>query len=242
MEKFLVKLAGLVIQVSCQFLTTKYLCQDYLTTELPFDFEVTVTLADLNFEKQRATLPFESVSEEYLEELALYRLICEQLPSYNRFLFHGSCLVKDDQAYLFTGPSGTGKSTHTRLWKEYFGEDTVRILNDDKPLIHVDKEQIIVYGTPWDGKHHYSYNGHSRLSGICFLHQAEEVAIARLSQKDSFGYLMGQTYHPLLSEQKVIQALALVEQVSRRVETYSMDCDISFEAVICAYTHMKKEK
>ena len=53
---------------------------------------------------------------------------------------------------MFTAPSGTGKSTHARLWREAFGERVVMI-NDDKPLLLVRPEGVTVYGTPFRGKH-----------------------------------------------------------------------------------------
>ena len=87
---------------------------------------------------------------------------------YDTILFHGSAVAVDGIGYLFTAKSGTGKSTHTRLWRELFGERAV-MLNDDKPLIKVSENGIIVYGTPWDGKHRLSTNTFVPLKGICFM-------------------------------------------------------------------------
>lgn len=92
-----------------------------------------------------------SSSNGMLESLAVYRKISEIMVEHDTFLFHCSAVALDGQAYLFTAPSGTGKSTHTRLWREVFGERAVMV-NDDKPLIQVREDAIYVCGTPWNGK------------------------------------------------------------------------------------------
>ena len=79
----------------------------------------------------------------------------------------------DGEAYIFTAVSGTGKSTHAMLWREVFGE-RVRMINDDKPLIRITPEgKAVVYGTPWDGKHHLSKNSAFPLKAICWLTRAK---------------------------------------------------------------------
>ena len=63
---------------------------------------------------------------------------------------HGSCIVNSGKAYLFLGESGTGKSTHTRLWREYIKGSV--LLNDDSPIISVEEDGVFIYGSPWSGK------------------------------------------------------------------------------------------
>ena len=114
------------------------------------------------------SLKYKIENDEYLETLAVYRKIAEKMIDYDTILFHGSVIAVDGIGYLFTAKSGTGKSTHTRLWRELFGERAVMV-NDDKPLIKVSENGIIVYGTPWDGKHRLSTNTFVPLKGICFM-------------------------------------------------------------------------
>lgn len=63
---------------------------------------------------------------------------------------HSSCIVADGQAVIFLGESGTGKSTHTRLWRENIPGAV--LLNDDSPIVRVIDGQAWVYGSPWSGK------------------------------------------------------------------------------------------
>ena len=72
-------------------------------------------------------------------------------------LLHSSAVVVDGYAYLFSADSGTGKSTHTGLWKQHFG-DRAYIINDDKPAIRKVDGEWYVFGTPWSGKTDTSVN------------------------------------------------------------------------------------
>lgn len=136
--------------------------------------------SDIEYEREKSALedrkeglPIRNFPDSYLETLAVYRKFAENLLAYDTVLFHGSVVAVDGIGYLFTAKSGTGKSTHTRLWREYFGERAVMV-NDDKPLLQVTENGVIVYGTPWDGKHHLSNNISVPLKAICILTRAEE--------------------------------------------------------------------
>ena len=110
----------------------------------------------------------------YLEELAIYRQIAEQAPERGVLLFHGSAVAVDGQTYLFTAKSGTGKSTHTRLWRQRFG-DRALMVNDDKPLLRFTETEVLVCGTPWNGKHHLSAPVQLPLKALCVLMRSSFV-------------------------------------------------------------------
>ena len=97
-------------------------------------------------------------TDEYLESLALYENLTQLLLSRDVLQFHCSALAMDGRAYLFTAPSGTGKSTHARLWRQVFGP-RVTMINDDKPLVRRQTDgSWRVYGTPYGGKHNLQTN------------------------------------------------------------------------------------
>lgn len=68
--------------------------------------------------------------------------------NFGGLMVHSSCVVVDGRAYLFSAPSGTGKSTHTALWLKKLG-DRAFILNDDKPAVRYEDGTFYAYGTPW---------------------------------------------------------------------------------------------
>ena len=65
-------------------------------------------------------------------------------------LMHASVVSLEGKGYLMTAPSGTGKSTHTRLWRQCF--DQCELVNDDNPVVRIEQGKAIVYGSPWSGK------------------------------------------------------------------------------------------
>ena len=209
--------------------------KDYITRGLEPLFEIFATDEDLKYEKDHAEQ--ESVySNSYLEYIAIYRKFCEKAIDYNVALCHGSVVEYEEKAYLFTAPSGTGKSTHTRMWREYFG-DKVKMINDDKPLLRFTEQGVYVYGTPWDGKHHLSMNKKSKLQAICFLHQDKENKIVKADPKHELALLMNQIYRPRQPE-GMLKTMEYVDFIIKNVPMYTMGCTISHEAAKVAYEGM----
>lgn len=175
--------------------------------------------------------------KSYLEFIALYRKFCEKAIDYGVILVHGSVLEIDGKAYMFSAPSGTGKSTHAKLWRDCFG-DRVTMINDDKPLIKFREDGIYAYGTPWDGKHHLSTNMKAKLAGICFLHQAKENHIEKATKENAVKHLMNQVYRPrdIMAMSKTLE---YVDKIVNEIPIYEMGCNISKEAAAVAYDAMK---
>ena len=140
MATFCIKIAGCIAQVHSLFDSTRDYCKSYLTDEVPV-FSVAVSREDLALEQR---LLDEEADEEglrrrvftdpFLERTAIQRKIAENLLLHNVLLIHGSAIAVDGKGYLFTAKTGTGKSTHTRLWRQVFGSRAVMI-NDDKPFL-----------------------------------------------------------------------------------------------------------
>ena len=91
---------------------------------------------------------------------------------------HSSCIVCDDRAVLFLGESGTGKSTHTGLWRKHI--EGARLLNDDSPIIRLIDGKIWAYGSPWSGKTACHKQERYPLAGCTRLSQAPENRIQKL--------------------------------------------------------------
>lgn len=166
------KIAEKIIEINSIHEEVHDYCRDYLSDGEP-DFTVTTTEKDIEYERQKSAKndiaegqPVMSWSDSYLEEFAVYRKSAEKLPEYDTFLFHCSAVAVDSVGYLFTAKSGTGKSTHTRLWLELLGSRAVMV-NDDKPLICVSNDEITVFGTPYNGKHRLGSNIAVPLKAIC---------------------------------------------------------------------------
>lgn len=242
-ENFTIKLAGKNIGIAAINGYVREYCRDYRTEDKP-DFEIAISQSDIAYERERSAaedkkegIPVHSYSDSYLETLAVYRKIADKLVDYDTILFHGSAVAVDGVGYLFTAKSGTGKSTHTRLWRELLGERAVMI-NDDKPLTSVSKSGIMIYGTPWDGKHRLSTNMCVPLKALCILERAEENRIVPITKKDAYPMLLQQVYRPT-DAGGMMKTLAIVDRLAAGVKLYRLGCNMDISAAMTAYNEMK---
>ena len=247
MTSFTVKLADVPIRIYPVHREMAYFLRDYLSAEEP-RFEIRMDEADIDAERQHDREEREregredpgSSDDRYLETLALYRKLAERLLEEDVILFHSSAIEVDGQAYLFTARSGTGKSTHSRLWRELFGERAVMI-NDDKPLLHVTEQGVTVYGTPWNGKHRLGENRSAPVKAICLLHRAAENRIEPVKPGDAFPMLFQQCYLPR-REEGMPKVLELLERLSRKTELYRLGCNMEPDAARVAYQGMQRSE
>lgn len=228
-------IAEIIFEVSCQYPSTRNLCRDYPAEDgVPACETIAITPADLEGEKQRLLRKknpgeaLEASTPESLERLHLCRRIAELLPKYNRVLFHGSCLAIDGQGVLFTAKSGTGKSTHTRLWRQEFGS-RVRMVNDDKPFLHIHEQGVTVCGTPWRGKHALGENISVPLKAIVFVNRGGENRVEPIGPRELYPLLLQQTYTPDDPAAMAV-TLGLVEQLSRKTNLRKLYCNMDPEA------------
>lgn len=244
MTEFTISLAGRHIGISALFESTRTFCKDYLSDGTP-DFNVSVTQSDIEYERQRSArtdelegIPVRLFSDAYLETLAVYRKIVETLPEYDTFLFHGSAIAVDGEGFLFTAKSGTGKSTHTRFWRQEFGDRAVMV-NDDKPLLKITEGGVLVCGTPWDGKHRLSTNTMVPLKGLCILQRGEENVIEPIAAKETLPMLLQQSYRPE-SAAGLTRLLALLSRLTQTVDFYRLSCNLDPAAARVAYEGMRR--
>ncbi len=107
---------------------------------------------------------------------------------YDTLMVHASVIAHDGGGYMFLGRSGTGKSTHSRLWLEHI--DDTELLNDDNPVIRIHDGKAIIYGTPWSGKTHCYKNRNLPLKAVVRLSQAPYNRIERFRPLQSYASLM----------------------------------------------------
>ena len=103
-------------------------------------------------------------------------------------LFHSAVVSHEGYGYMFLGKSGTGKSTHARLWLKNIENTT--LLNDDNPVVRVFDNEIRVFGSPWSGKTPCYKNEDYPLGGIVLLSQAPYNKITRLSGIESYAAIL----------------------------------------------------
>ena len=228
------RIADLNVKINNRFPFTDKFCKNYLAeNEERFDIEVSVSDEELAAEKKQSP----DFSDGYIENICIYRNICNRMPMFNRFLMHCAVVEYDGKCYAFLGRSGTGKSTHTSLWLKNLPE--AKILNGDKPILAYDGGSFIVYGTPWQGKERLGYNGKCKLYGLCFLEQAKKNEITRLTAGEAADRIFTQILLPD-DPAAVANTLELCDSLIKTVPSYLLKCDISDEAFQTSFDAMNK--
>lgn len=245
MEAFVMEIAGVAVLVNPMFQSTKEYCRPYLSEKEP-EFTVTVTAEDLIREQQllereavEEGLKIRKFKEPFLERSAIQRRVADFLVSCDTLMLHGSTVAVDGGAYLFTAPCGTGKSTHTRLWREVFGDRAIMV-NDDKPFLQITSDGVLAYGSPWSGKHGLASNVCVPLKGICSLRRGKENEIWR-NDVDSLMDLLSRQVHLPEDGSLAAKARALLEQVTELVPLWEMACNKEPDAARVAHAAMSGE-
>jgi len=148
----------------------------------------------------------------------------------NLFSMHASCVVYKNEAVLFLGKSGTGKSTHTKLWCDNFEGAT--LLNDDGPIVQVG-EKIIVHGSPWSGKTHCYKKLCFPLKAIVKLKQAPENKMFQLDRQKAVAALYP-SFQPILTESDTLSdhVFNAMSDIILNVPVYHLDCLPDIEAAM----------
>ncbi len=200
--------------------------EPYITSDDSFDQEIKLSAYDIENEYKI----FPAQSSNMLQSRAFLRKICTLLlQSYQGMFLHCAAIKYKGKAYLFTAPSGTGKTTHIRLWKKHLG-DEVQIINGDKPLLRKIGDEIIVYGTPWQGKENYGCNTSAPVGGIFMINRAEENSIVKAPAKESLPFLLSQTMRPNEKE-NLINLLDTLEYIVSNIPIYNLYCNMDKEAL-----------
>lgn len=240
LNAFTILIADLAVRVKPLFGSTREYCREYLTDRAA-EYDVIVTREDLvreqellDLEALEEGLKRRKFAEPFLERAVIQRRIAERLVEDDTLLMHGSTVGVDGYAYLFTAACGTGKSTHTRLWREVFGERAVMV-NDDKPFLRLTDEGVFAYGSPWSGKHGLANNVCLPLKGICVLRRGVRNVIRAADAENVIGMLRHQCLIPEGNERITLE---LVDRLAHRVPLWEMDCTKDPEAAVVAYEAM----
>lgn len=227
-----INLANMTVRIEGVYDTLREYCKGYIATdEKTEDFSIVITPADIRRERENGE--YERNSDNYIEIIMALLKVADELPGRNKLLMHGAVVAWKQAGYIFTAPSGTGKTTHVRLWKKYLGSDA-EIINGDKPILEVREDEIIAYGTPWAGKERLQKNSCVPVKGICFLRQSEKNNIRKLNKSEALVLLLPQIY--IMSDlKKAGRTLELFSKILEWIPVYEFYCNISEQAVRCSF-------
>lgn len=153
---------------------------------------------------------------------AMMLLYTFRTSAYDTLLVHASVIEYEGRGYMFLGRSGTGKSTHTRLWLENI--EGASLLNDDNPIVRVIDGEAIIYGSPWSGKTPCYKNRSMPLQAVVRLSQAPFNRITRLSPLKAYAALMP-SCSCMRWDHDAVEALhKTVEKVIMKVPVRHLEC------------------
>ncbi len=230
MTKLFIKMADFRIVMEAKYDYVRRQCAPYLE-DFPLedaDFYVSASPEDIAKEISAGEKESIGVSEGYAESICLYRALCTRLPEKNAMLLHAAVISDGEHAFAFTAPSGTGKSTHIRLWRKAFGE-SIFVINGDKPILRLIDGVWWVYGTPWCGKEGWQTNIGMPLTAICFLSRGEENKISAMPPSGAVPGLMHQIFLPENPAMARAQ-MQLLNSLVTKIPLYAMACTVSEEA------------
>lgn len=209
-----------------------HLREYYYEGEKPVDIVI-------NPEEYNSSIYYSEMTDDMLEYMESGRQFFGNLLKFDGFYLHSSSVAFEGKGYLFSAPSGTGKSTHTKLWHQTFGEE-VKIFNDDKtPLRRLDGIWY-AYGAPWCGKDNININMKVPVAGICFLKQGTENRIRRLTQAEAVSKIISQTIRKFKKVENLDLLLSHVEKIVQEIPVFELENRPEPEAARLSYETMRK--
>lgn len=180
-----------------------------------------------------------SLSPEGLAYIQSGSIFYSYLVKFGGMMLHASAVALNGRAYLFSGPPGMGKSTHTRLWKQCFPE--AEIFNDDKPALRELNGTWYAYGTPWCGKDGINKNMKVPLKAICFLRRGKENAARRLQGVQAVSAIAEQTFIKFKDPKMVDLALSHLESIIQKIPVYEMTVTKTPEAALFSHKFLSTD-
>ena len=153
-------------------------------------------------------------------------------------LLHASVTRFEGRGNLFFGVSGTGKSTHSRLWHEFVPESD--LMNDDNPVIRFEDGQCLVYGSPWSGKTLCYRNVVAPVNALVRLEQFPKNRIERLHSLQAYASIIAAVSTIRWNHDIMSLLIPTIERVAMNIPCYLLKCRPDEEAVrVCKETITK---
>ena len=182
----------------------------------------------------------DEVLPQYPEDIELEMFLREisrrLLQKYQGLMLHGAAIVYKEKAYLFTAPSGTGKTTHIRLWQKQLKENLL-VLCGDKPFIRLEEGCAMVYGSPWKGKEGLGNSGKCVLGGIYILERAQQNSITEAKSMQKLEALLQAVFFEKNTEQR-IKTIELLQRLCEKVPVYLLSCNMDISAQKTVQEHI----
>ena len=143
-------------------------------------------------------------------------------------MIHSAAAVYENDAVLFCGLSGAGKSTQANLWKAYLN---CSILNYDKPCIIQDGGTMYAHGCPWSGKEELLLNEYHPLKAIVYVVQSPHNAVKKLTAAEAMAHIYLHNFVYPFTPQIESAYMTAIRETAAHIPVYELHCDKSEQAV-----------
>lgn len=225
-------IAGITVEFKFKYRYGELKCQRYLFNGTP---AMSFSASDEEIEREKELFPENTL--ESAEFDCLFRKLYNIAPKYNRIVMHGASIMKDGKGFIFAAPSGTGKTTHIKLWGRRFGNE-VKVIDGDKPFVSFENGSAFVWGSPRSGKENLNNPLSAPLSGIAFIERGKENSIAKVSPQEIFNEAFMQFYFPKNKEMSE-KTVEIINGILSNVPLYRLRCNTDVEAAEVAWNGMK---
>jgi len=220
-------IADINVQINGSLRFMRQLREDFKSNDLLYDLSISI--------------PEEFSGELNEDQIALkshwiLREISSKLSDYNAVLLHSACFDVDGVGVAFAAHSGTGKTTHMRLWQELLGDKMV-VVNGDKPIVRFfedEPETPYAYGTPWNGKENMGCNMRTPLKHICFIERSETNYVEPMEKSDAINRIFNQVYMPK-DPMAVMNTMQLIDRLLSSCKLWIIHCNMDISAAETAY-------
>lgn len=230
------RIADLNVEINPKFEMSKKRLESYAVEENCaekadiVDIEISVSDDEI---AERCKLS-DNLSAQSAEDVLILSKFCNSvLDGFNGFFFHSSSLALDGEGYVFSAVSGTGKSTHTALWRKHFG-DKVTMINDDKPIIRKLGNRFYVYGTPWMGKANIGTNAKVPVKAVYIIERAKENRAVKVLPSQVMKQLLEATVIDV-ERSRMEKLLELLDEFFSTTPLFLLGCNMEENAVLTAY-------
>ena len=157
----------------------------------------------------------------------------------NRLPIHAAAVSYEEKAYLFSAPSGVGKSTHADFWQEEFG---CEIINGDVVIIETmpEDKRLILHGCPWCGTSNIYENKSIELGAIAFLEKSDFNRIYELDREDIGMRLLENHFVPFINMEIASNTVNSINLIANRIKGFLLKCCKDREAAVIARDNMVK--
>ena len=236
MINFKIKIANIVVEVNAFNETTKRYCEDFLSDE---EAKYVITLAKEDLENE---LHVRDDGKVYADEeiSALYRKIADLFIEDNIVVMHGSSFKVNNCAFVITARSGVGKSTHVNLLNKLLGNE-FSYINDDKPLLEVKGDNLMLYSSPWNGKERRGNNTYAPLKAVIFLNRGDNTYKKLDNNMDVYFKLLSQIYLPK-DKSKREKALKIIDILLKKLSFYEINVNMDISSASMTYERIIKNE